>query len=92
MPQLEALNPGMGSYLNEGQQLNVPNIVVSDKNEIKEDQFGYYIVKAREGFYRLQKKLGLSKEVLESLNPATRHTRIKVGHGLKSSEVKCQKH
>ena len=79
VPQLEALNPGMGSYLNEGQQLNVPNIVVSDKNEIKEDQFGYYIVKAREGFYRLKKKLGLSKEVLESLNPELAIQGLKLG-------------
>ena len=79
VPQLEALNPEMGSYLNEGQQLNVPNIVVSDKNEIKEDQFGYYIVKAREGFYRLKKKLGLSKEVLESLNPELATQGLKLG-------------
>ena len=79
VPQLEALNPGLGSYLSEGQQLNVPNIVVSDKNEIKEDQFGYYIVKAREGFYRLKKKLGLSKEELESLNPELAKQGLKLG-------------
>ena len=79
VPQLEALNPGLGSTLKEGQKLNVPNIVVSDKNEIKEDQFGYYIVKAREGFYRLEKKLGLSKEVLESLNPELLTNGLKLG-------------
>lgn len=83
VPQLEALNPGMGSDLKEGQKLNVPNIVVSDKNEIKEDQFGYYIVKAREGFYRIQKKLGLSKEVLESLNPQLAIKGLKLGMVLK---------
>ena len=79
VPQLEALNPGLDSTLKEGQKLNVPNIVVSDKNEIKEDQFGYYIVKAREGFYRLKKKLGLSKEVLESLNPELAIQGLKLG-------------
>ena len=83
VPQLEALNPGMGSDLKEGQKLNVPNIVVSDKNEIKEDQFGYYIVKAREGFYRIQKKLGLSKEVLDSLNPQLATKGLKLGMVLK---------
>ena len=83
VPQLEALNPGMGSDLKEGQKLNVPNIVVSDKNEIKEDQFGYYIVKAREGFYRIQKKLGLSKEVLDSLNPQLAIKGLKLGMVLK---------
>tara|TARA_B110000208_G_scaffold128858_1_gene156557 strand:- start:1715 stop:3634 length:1920 start_codon:yes stop_codon:yes gene_type:complete len=83
VPQLEALNPGIGSDLKEGQKLNVPNIVVSDKNEIKEDQFGYYIVKAREGFYRIQKKLGLSKEVLDSLNPQLAIKGLKLGMVLK---------
>ena len=83
VPQLEALNPGMGSDLKEGQKLNVPNIVVSDKNEIKEDHFGSYIVKAREGFYRIQKKLGLSKEVLDSLNPQLAIKGLKLGMVLK---------
>tara|TARA_B100000767_G_scaffold27834_1_gene24203 strand:+ start:653 stop:2584 length:1932 start_codon:yes stop_codon:yes gene_type:complete len=79
VPQLEALNPDMGASLNEGQQLNVPNIIVSDKKQIEEDQFGYYIVKASEGFYRLEKKLGLSKELLVSLNPELEKEGLKLG-------------
>ena len=79
VPQLEALNPNMGASLNEGQQLNVPNIIVSDKKQIEEDQFGYYIVKASEGFYRLEKKLGLSKELLVSLNPELEIEGLKLG-------------
>ena len=79
VPQLEALNPTMGAYLNEGQQLNVPNIIVSDTKPIEEDQFGYYIVKASEGFYRLEKKLGLSKELLQSLNPELKIEGLKLG-------------
>jgi len=79
VPQLEALNPNMGASLNEGQQLNVPNIIVSDKKQIEEDQFGYYIVKASEGFYRLEKKLGLSKELLVSLNPELEKEGLKLG-------------
>ena len=79
VPQLEALNPTMGAYLNEGQQLNVPNIIVSDTKPIEEDQFGYYIVKASEGFYRLEKKLGLSKELLQSLNPELKIQGLKSG-------------
>ena len=79
VPQLEALNPNLGASLNEGQQLNVPNIIVSDKKQIEEDQFGYYIVKASEGFYRLEKKLGLSKELLVSLNPELEIEGLKLG-------------
>ncbi|MFB1026843.1 MAG: peptidoglycan-binding protein [Flavobacteriaceae bacterium] len=79
VPQLEALNPNMGASLNEGQQLNVPNIIVSDKKQIEEYQFGYYIVKASEGFYRLEKKLGLSKELLVSLNPELEIEGLKLG-------------
>lgn len=79
VPQLEALNPNMGASLNEGQQLNVPNIIISDKKQIEEDQFGYYIVKATEGFYRLEKKLGLSKELLVSLNPELEIEGLKLG-------------
>tara|TARA_B110000977_G_scaffold87973_1_gene116998 strand:- start:3612 stop:5543 length:1932 start_codon:yes stop_codon:yes gene_type:complete len=79
VPQLEALNPNLGASLNEGQQLNVPNIIVSDKKQIEEDQFGYYIVKASEGFYRLEKKLGLSKELLVSLNPELEKEGLKLG-------------
>ena len=79
VPQLEALNPTMGAYLNEGQQLNVPNIIVSDTKPIEEDQFGYYIVKASEGLYRFEKKLGLSKELLQSLNPELKKEGLKLG-------------
>ena len=79
VPQLEALNPNLGASLNEGQQLNVPNIIVSDKKQIEDDQFGYYIVKASEGFYRLEKKLGLSKELLVSLNPELEIEGLKLG-------------
>ena len=50
VPDLEALNPTMGPYLKEGQQLNVPNISDSDEKVIEEDEYGYYTVKAKKGF------------------------------------------
>lgn len=81
VPELEALNPNMGSYLSEGQQLNVPNISISDIKTIEEDQFGYYEVQAKEGFFRLKIKLGLTKARLEALNPQL------VDKGLKSGMV-----
>ena len=55
VPDLEALNPAMGPFLKAGQQLNVPNISDTDKKVIEEDDYGYYTVKAKEGFFRLEK-------------------------------------
>ena len=83
VPELEALNPTMGPYLKEGQQLNVPNILDIDKKVIKEDQYGYYTVKAKEGFFRLEKKLGLTKYQLETLNPDLIDQGLKLGMVLK---------
>jgi LysM repeat protein len=83
VPDLEALNPSMGPYLKEGQQLNVPNILDSDEKVIEEDAYGYYTVKAKEGFFRLGKKLGLTKEQLETLNPELIDQGLKLGMVLK---------
>ena len=90
VPDLEALNPTMGPYLNEGQQLNVPNILDSDEKVIEEDEYGYYTVKAKEGFYRLEKKLGLTKEQLETLNPELIEQGLKLGMVLKTPKMSIQ--
>ena len=90
VPELEALNPTMGSYLKEGQQLNVPNISDTDEKVIEEDEFGYYTVKAKEGYYRLEKKLGLTKEQLETLNPELIAQGLKLGMVLKISKASLQ--
>ena len=90
VPTLEALNPNLGAYLAEGQQLNVPNILVSDEKVIQEDQYGYYTVKAKEGFYRLEKKLGLTKEQLEGLNPELIELGLKLGMVLKVPKTSAQ--
>ena len=91
VPELEALNPTMGPYLKEGQQLNVPNISDTEKKVIEEDEFGYYTVKAKEGFYRLEKKLGLTKEQLETLNPELVEQGLKLGMVLKTPKLSIQK-
>ena len=90
VPELEALNPTMGPYLKEGQQLNVPNILDKEKNVIEEDEYGYYTVKAKEGFYRLEKKLGLTKEQLETLNPELVEQGLKLGMVLKTPKRSIQ--
>ena len=34
-----------------------------------DSNFNYYTVKQGEGYYRIEKKLGVSKKILDSLNP-----------------------
>ncbi|MCF6308551.1 MAG: LysM peptidoglycan-binding domain-containing protein [Flavobacteriaceae bacterium] len=68
--ELEQLNPTMGESLQIGQEIMVPNLVVSeDGTTIEEDDFEYYEVLPKEGFFRLKIKLGLSEEEIVALNP-----------------------
>lgn len=68
--ELEQLNPTMGKNLQMGQEIVVPNKVVSeDATTIEEDDFEYYEVLPKEGFFRLKIKLGLSEEEIVALNP-----------------------
>ena len=91
VPELEALNPTMGPYLKVGQQLNVPNILDTEKKVIETDEYGYYTVKAKEGFFRLEKKLGLTKSQLETLNPELIDQGLKSGMVLKIPKQNIQK-
>ena len=80
--ELEILNPEMDEVLQEGQIILVPNITDTDEKEI-DDQFSYYKVLPKEGFYRLKLKLGLEQEELEALNPDLKEMGLKVGMILK---------
>jgi LysM repeat protein len=91
VPELEALNPTIGPYLKAGQQLNVPNILDTEKKVIETDEYGYYTVKATEGFFRLEKKLGLTKSQLETLNPELIDQGLKLGMVLKIPKQNIQK-
>lgn len=80
--ELEALNPNMKEVLQPGDELNVPNI--EDKDEkVVEDQYNYYEVLPKEGFYRLKVKTGLTQEELEDLNPGLKESGLKEGMVLK---------
>ncbi|GAB4156755.1 MAG: LysM peptidoglycan-binding domain-containing protein [Winogradskyella sp.] len=80
--ELEALNPNMKPILQPGDELNVPNI--EDKDEkLVEDQYNYYEVLPKEGFYRLKIKTGLTQEELEDLNPELKESGLKAGMVLK---------
>ena len=70
--------------------MNVPNIAESEEKSIEDEQFSYYTVKAKEGFYRLEKKLGLTKEQLEALNPELSQQGLKLGMVLKIPKTSIQ--
>lgn len=82
IPELEALNPGMGEVLQEGQVVQVPNGSDRKPKEIDE-RYGYYEVLPKEGYYRLKVKLGLDQEQLEALNPQLKESGLKQGMILK---------
>ena len=80
--ELEALNPNMNVVLKDGEIINVPNINRDDEKKF-DDQYSYYKVLPKEGFYRLKLKLGLEQEQLETLNPGLNESGLKVGMILK---------
>lgn len=79
LSELEALNPNMNEILQPGDLLVVPNIATNEERDIEEQLYNYYEVKQAEGFYRLEKKLGLTQEELEELNPGLKESGLKSG-------------
>tara|TARA_R110002050_G_scaffold24083_3_gene64318 strand:+ start:93039 stop:94976 length:1938 start_codon:yes stop_codon:yes gene_type:complete len=82
LEELEILNPDMGDVLKEGQEINVPNLDDAEEKEVDE-QYSYYKVLPKEGFYRLKLKLGLEQSQLEALNPELKESGLKKGMILK---------
>ncbi|WP_203257887.1 amino acid ABC transporter substrate-binding protein [Hyunsoonleella ulvae] len=80
--ELETINPDMGEVLQEGQEIKVPNIEKTEEKAIDE-QYSYYKVLPKEGFYRLKLKLGLEQHELEALNPGLAESGLKAGMILK---------
>lgn len=67
--ELEDLNPNLGDNLKAGATIVVPDEIVIENAEIDDENFQYYEVKPKEGFYRLKVKFGLSEEEIVALNP-----------------------
>ena len=80
--ELEVLNPDMAAILKEGAVINVPNLEKEAQKEF-DDQFSYYKVLPKEGFYRLKLKLNLEQDQLEALNSGLKETGLKSGMILK---------
>jgi len=72
--ELEAQNPEIVAGLKIGQVLTITKKTIIetavDRADTENDAFEYYVVKQSEGFYSLTKKLGVSKDSLEVLNPS----------------------
>jgi len=68
--ELEEMNPTLGENLQIGAELIVPtNIVVKDDTAIEDENFEFYEVQPKEGFFRLKVKFGLTEEEIIVLNP-----------------------
>ncbi|MCF1191280.1 LysM peptidoglycan-binding domain-containing protein [Mangrovimonas sp. AS39] len=80
--ELDELNPGIADTLDVGQVINVPNISAEIEKPI-DNQYSYYKVNPKEGFYRLKIKLGLDQSQLEALNPDLKIDGLKEGMILK---------
>jgi len=76
--ELEKLNPKMADTLQVGQKINVPNIA-NNEEKVIDEEYGYYTVVPREGFFALKRKLGLTQEEIETLNPELKESGLKSG-------------
>ena len=80
---LEELNPEIKEGLKIGQNIKIPyNKIIKSLPE-KDSLYNYYTVKPKEGYYRIEKKLGVQKTVLDSLNPELLNGGLKIGMILK---------
>ena len=84
LEELGEYNPQMENVLEIGQQLRIP-VSVTQSKDIN-PLYNYYTVKPKEGYYRIEKKLGISKDSLLVLNPELAETGLQAGMVLKVSK------
>ena len=80
--ELEQLNPQIKDGLKIGQEIVIPKRTVEETKAL-EEAFNYYKVKPKEGYYRLEKKLGVTEADLIALNPTLPETGLQEGMILK---------
>ena len=80
--QLELINPQIGTFLKVSEKILVPNINL-DKLNVIDENYAYYKVLPKEGFYRLKIKLGIDEKIIKSLNPYLITSELKEGMILK---------
>lgn len=81
---LRSLNPQVGDTLSIGTILQVPTRTAAELAA----QYDYYTVLPKEGFYRLEQKLGLTQADLEALNPQLDSVGLQVGMQLRLPKTK----
>ena len=77
--ELDSLNPQIVEGLKIGQEIRVKKQEIREVLPEKDSLFNYYKVLPAEGYYRIEKKLGVSQRVLDSLNPSLTETGLQVG-------------
>ena len=80
---IDSLNPEIINGLKIGQKIRLPISKVKLKVPEKDSTYNYYKVLPKEGYYRIEKKLGVNRFILDSLNPNIKNTGIKEGMILK---------
>ena len=80
---IDSLNPEIINGLKIGQKIRLPISKVKLIVPEKDSAYNYYKVLPKEGYYRIEKKLGVNQFVLDSLNPNIKNTGIKEGMILK---------
>ncbi|MEE3034927.1 MAG: LysM peptidoglycan-binding domain-containing protein [Bacteroidota bacterium] len=81
--ELESINPIIKEGLKVDQKIRTPISKEDGLSNIWDSNFNYYTVKSAEGYYRIEKKLGVTKKVLDSLNPKLTETGLLKGMVLK---------
>ena len=80
---MEALNPEIKKGLKEGQEIRVPIMPsITESKTIDptwDSNYNYYKVLPKEGYYRIEKKIGVTQNVLDSLNPKLSASGLQVG-------------
>ena len=69
IPELEALNPHIKEGLQIGQEIHLPMSTTNAVSSTWDSDYNYYTVLPQEGYYRIEKKIGVTQKVLDSLNP-----------------------
>ena len=67
--ELERINPFIKQGLKIDQKIKIPKYDNINFSNFIDSNFNYYTVKPGEGYYSIEKKLGVSKKILDSLNP-----------------------
>ena len=80
---LDSLNPEIINGLKIGQKIRLVKSEIKLNIPKKDSLNNYYKVLPKEGYYRIEKKLGVTRSILDSLNPNIKKTGIKEGMILK---------